>query len=312
MRSMSVEDKVGQLLMLAVEDPRSHQEIPTIDSRFRALFETVKPGGIILFGDNMVTIPQTIRLISELQQRSPIPLFVATDEEGGQVSRLNASGKIPATPVPSAWVVGEANDPELAYEAGRVIGRELAVLGLNMDLAPDADVLTNPENRVIGTRSFGASGVVVARMVAAVVRGIQDEGVSAVIKHFPGHGDTVNDTHVKAAIVYSDRARLNKVELVPFKSGISAGVDGIMTAHIGLPAVTGSSEPATLSPAIVDGILRHDLGFQGVVFTDAMNMAALDTYAPQSKAVVAAVLAGCDVILRPWMARKPSMRSCRR
>ncbi|HUX13672.1 MAG TPA: glycoside hydrolase family 3 protein, partial [Spirochaetia bacterium] len=302
-RSMSLEEKVGQLLMIAVEDPKTHREIPTIDSRFRALIDRVKPGGIILFGGNLVTVPQTIHLISELQQRSRIPLFVATDEEGGEVSRLNASGKIPATPVPSAWVIGEANDPELAYEAGRVIGQELAAIGLNMDLAPDADVLTNPENRVIGTRSFGAGPTVVARMVAAVVRGIQDEGVSAVIKHFPGHGDTANDTHVKAAVVYSDRARLDAVELVPFKSGISAGVDGIMTAHIGLPEITGSAEPATLSPAIVDGILRHDLGFQGVVFTDAMNMAALDSYTSQTQAVVAAVLAGCDVILRPLDAR---------
>lgn len=297
--SMSVEEKVGQLLMIAVEDPHGHRELAAVDGRFSSLFERVRPGGVILFGDNIVTVPQTIALIDKLQNMSRIPLFVATDEEGGLVSRLTASGKIPATPVPSAWTIGKARDPRLAYRAGTVIGRELSALGLNMDLAPDADVLTNPANRVIGTRSFGSNAAKVATMVAAMVRGIQDEGVSAVIKHFPGHGDTANDTHVSAAIVYHDRARLDAVELVPFEHGIAAGVDAVMTAHIGLPEVTGSDTPATLSPRVVEGILRHDLGFQGVVFTDAMNMAALEQYASPKEAAVEAILAGCDILLRP-------------
>jgi len=297
--SMSVEEKVGQLLMIAVEDPRSHHGLSTLDDRFTSQFETVRPGGVILFGDNIVTVPQTIALIEKLQSLSTIPLFVATDEEGGLVSRLNASGRIPATQVPSAWTIGKSRDPQLAYRAGTVIGKELSALGLNMDLAPDADVLTNPENRVIGTRAFGSNAAQVATMVVAMVRGIQDEGVSAVIKHFPGHGDTANDTHVSAAIVYHDRARLDSVELVPFESGIAAGVDGVMTAHIGLPEVTGSDTPATLSPKVVDGILRHDLGFRGVVFTDAMNMAALEQFASPKEAAVKAIQAGCDIILRP-------------
>ncbi len=297
--AMSLEDRVGQLLMVAVEDPRTRRELPAVDAPFRDLFSRIRPGGVILFGANIVTIKQTIDLVGQLQALARVPLFVSTDEEGGLVSRLTSSGEIPATPVPSAWTIGEANDPQLAYRAGTVIGSELSALGINMDLAPDADVLTNPENRVIGTRSFGSNAAHVAAMVAAMVRGIQSQGVSAVIKHFPGHGDTKNDTHYRAAIVHHDRARLNAVELVPFERGIAAGVDGVMTAHIGLPEVTGSNMPATLSPQIVDGILRHDLGFQGVVLTDAMNMAALDNYSSPQEAVVAAILAGCDVILRP-------------
>lgn len=300
---MSTEAKVGQLLMVAVYDPGSGVELSRLTPEFRALFSSLHPGGVILFGRNIDTIDQTIRLIGELKHLSEIPLFVSTDQEGGKVSRLTASGRIPATPIPSAWTIGAADDPLLAYKAGAVTGTELAALGFNMDLAPDADVLTNPKNQVIGTRSFGSEPDRVARMVAATVHGLQDAGVAAVLKHFPGHGDTANDTHVTTAVVENTAARLSRVELVPFRAGLAAGADVVMTAHIALPKITGSLAPATLAPRIVNGILRDELGFQGVVMTDAMNMAAVADFMNPDDAAVAAIVAGCDMILRPPNAR---------
>ncbi len=296
---MTLEQKVGQLLMIAVADQRSNHELRALTHAYRTFFERVQPGGVIMFGGNIETVSQTLTLIHGLQAISPVPLLVSTDEEGGAVSRLTSSGKIPATPIPSPWTIGETGNPELAFRAGTVIGTELAALGFNMDLAPLADVLTNPKNTLIGTRSFGTDARRVAAMVARMVEGIQSTGVAAVLKHFPGHGDTASDTHHGTAVDRNNLARLKSVELLPFRSGIAAGADGVLTAHIAFPEITGTNVPASLSPIMVDGLLRRDLGFDGVVMTDAMNMAALLDFTTPEKAAVEAVRAGCDILLLP-------------
>jgi len=296
---MTVEQKVGQLLMITVSDPTTGLELASLDSRFRSLFRTLQPGGVILFGGNLDTVPQSIRLINALQEMSRVRLFVATDEEGGTVSRLNASGHIPATPIPSAQVIGETQDPQLAYETGRVIGEEMGALGFNMDLAPVADVLTNPRNVVIGTRSFGTQAQLVARMVAEEVRGLQSVGICAVLKHFPGHGGTANDTHISTVVDPEPFSTMKRIALVPFERGIDAGASAILIAHVEYPDVTGSRTPASLSPAIVNHLLRRELGFNGVIMTDAMNMAAITKFAPPDEAAVDAIRAGCDIVLMP-------------
>ena len=296
---MTVEQKVGQLLMITVSEPTTGKELATLDSSFRNLFRTLQPGGVILFGGNLENVPQSIRLINALQEMSRVRLFVATDEEGGTVSRLTASGHIPATPIPSAQLIGDTQDPQLAYETGRVIGEEMGALGFNMDLAPVADVLTNPRNEVIGTRSFGTQAQLVARMVAEEVRGLQSVGICAVLKHFPGHGGTANDTHVSTVVDPESFSTMKRIALVPFERGIDAGASAVLIAHVEYPDVTGSHTPASLSPVIVNHLLRRELGFDGVVMTDAMNMAAVTKFAPPNEAAVDAVRAGCDIVLMP-------------
>jgi beta-N-acetylhexosaminidase len=296
---MSLEDKVGQMLVPGFVYHRDGSPVRSVTDGIRSELERVQPGGVLLFGANIDTVEQTRRFVEDLQAAVDPPLFIATDQEGGPVSRLSEGGRIKATEIPSARIVGAVGDPKLAYRLGAVIGRELRALGINMNLAPVADVLTNEKNSVIGNRSYGTDPHAVAEMVSATVRGIQDQGVSAVVKHFPGHGDTTGDSHSERVGTEHTLERLRAVELVPFAAGIDAGADGVMTAHIAVPKITGTTRPATLSPRMLEGVLRAEMGFDRLIISDSMSMAAITgSFGPRESAVLA-VKAGVDLLLRP-------------
>ena len=232
--------------------------------------------------------------LNRLQERSRLPLLIASDLEAGTSIRLNGGTPFP----PNMGVAATGSDSD-AYELGRITALEGRAVGLHLAFAPVADVNNNPANPIINTRSFGEDPEAVGRLVAAEVRGIQEHGMLARAKHFPGHGDTGTDSHITLAVSTADWARLDSVELVPFRSAIAAGVSTIMSAHIAMPGMDGGRlRPGTVVPNILTGILRDSLGFKGLVVTDALNMGGVaNTYG--AEAAVRAFLAGADLLLQP-------------
>lgn len=256
-------------------------------------------GGITLFRyNNVENIGQVRALTAELQRAMAVSkqprLLIGADQEGGQ---LNALGN-ELTSLPGNMALGATRSLDLAYQVGQVLGRECAALGVNVNYAPSCDVNSNPQNPVIGVRSFGEDAGLVAEMATAVSTGIQSAGVIAALKHFPGHGDTVGDSHHGIPVLAHDEARLWQVELRPFQAAINGGAKMLMSAHVAIPALNnGQVIPATLSRPILQGLLRQQLGFQGVVVSDAMDMGAIQQGAELTNDVLAATLAGIDMLL---------------
>lgn len=297
--NMSIEEKIGQLFMIAVRKTSDNQLPLVVDENIVNLLNKYKFGGFIMFQQNIDTAEQVQNFINDLQSNTQIPLFIGIDEEGGVVSRLQSSGKVGATKFPASQIVGDKNDSELAYSLGSVIGKELYTLGFNMNFAPVADINTNPNNPVIGSRAFSDDANIVSKMVVSEVNGMQEQNVSSVIKHFPGHGDTKTDTHDGFTYVESDLDRLEQIEFVPFKKAIDAGVDGIMVSHIALPNVTDDNTPSSLSKVIISDILRQKLQYNGIVITDALNMKAITEHYDSSQVAIMAIEAGADILLMP-------------
>ena len=244
--------------------------------------------------------------LNDLQGHSKYPLLVAADLETGAGFRFRGAVHIPtnialggATAFPSLMAFGATGDPRYAYELGRITALEARAMGVHIPFAPVLDVNNNPNNPIINIRSFGEDPQAVAELGASFVRGIQDNGAVATGKHFPGHGDTEVDSHLALPVIRVKRERMDAIELVPFRAAIAAGMEGIMTAHIAIPEITGESLPSTLSARVLTDLLRSDLGFEGLIFTDAMDMVAVDRLYPRGEASVRAVLAGADVILMP-------------
>ncbi|MFI6451089.1 glycoside hydrolase family 3 protein [Streptosporangium amethystogenes] len=247
-------------------------------------------GGVTLFGFNVADAAQLSALTSRLRETSdPV---ISLDEEGGDVTRLAYHV---GSPYPGNAALGAVDDVELTRRVYRSIGDDLARCGVNLDMAPSADVNTAEDNPVIGTRSFGAQAALVARHTVAAVHGLQSAGVAACVKHFPGHGATRQDSHLEVPLVDASAELLRERELVPFRAAIEAGTRSIMTAHVRVPAVTGGF-PATLSPAALTGLLRGELGYDGVVVTDALDMRAVtDTYGLAGGSVLS-LAAGADLL----------------
>lgn len=262
-----------------------------VDAELR---ELVQSGvlGVILFGRNVETPAQVADLVFELKEAADRPLLVAVDQEGGAVRRLRSG----FSEVPSMRALGAARDPALAYRVGRVLGRELRAVGIDLDLAPVLDVDTNPHNPVIGSRSLSADPAWVSALGVALGRGLEWEGVCACAKHFPGHGDTVVDSHRGLPRLEHDLSRLEAVELLPFRAWIRAGFGAIMTAHILFEAID-AERPATLSSAVISGLLRQRLGYEGAVLSDDLEMRAIADHVGRGPAAVQAVTAGVDVLL---------------
>ncbi len=312
--------KITQKLMLNVRrwspvdaaTPEEIQKFPAFTQMIEpveAWLKRVQPGGIVLFGPNTPDTATTLQLVDAMQQAvtgtGVPPLLVAIDQEGGRVNRLGEG-----TSLPGNMALGAAGDPEGARQAGHIIGTELRALGINMDFAPDLDVNSNPLNPVINIRSFGEDPQTVASLGLAFARGMQGAGVIPVVKHFPGHGDTQTDSHVALPRVDKSLAAIQATELAPFQQAIDAGLPAVMTAHIQYPALDSTAVrsmatddevmlPATLSPAILTGVLRGQMGFEGVIFTDAMNMDAIAKHFGVGEALVRAFEAGVDIALMP-------------
>jgi len=248
-------------------------------------------GGCIVFGGNVDSTPE---LIGDLVEVSPHPLIVASDLERGLGQQLEGG-----TVFPSQMALAAGGVPDLAFAQGWVTGIEARTVGMNLVFAPVADVLTEPSNPIIGARSYGQDPMAVADLCSAFVQGCQAWGVGATAKHFPGHGATVLDSHIELPVVPADRATMEERDLVPFRAAVAAGVRAVMTAHVAFPGLGTGETPATLSREIVDGMLRRDLGFGGLVVTDALIMGAIARTLGPGEAAVRALEAGCDVLLVP-------------
>jgi beta-N-acetylhexosaminidase len=285
---MTLEQRVGQVFMLGFEGT-------TLNTSNRKLIHDLHLGGVTLFARNIDNAQQLAQLDADLQSiADPVPLFVSVDQEGGLVVRVTDG----ATIFPGSMAVGATGDPVLARRIAEASAEELLAMGVNMDLAPVVDVNTNPLNPVIGVRAFGSQVEEVAQLGAETVRGLQDSGVSAVAKHFPGHGDTAVDSHRDLPVVPHSRERLESTELRPFQAAMQAGVDGIMTAHLYLPSIEPEPNlPATLSHTVLTGLLRQQLGFQGLILTDALDMDSIKRDRTAAEAAIKAFEAGADMLL---------------
>lgn len=288
--NMSPERRIGQLFMAGFDGLKPTPDIVSLIQQWHI-------GGIILFTRNIRDKRQTADLTSALQRIAreaghPYPLLIAIDQENGLVRRLGPD----STSFPGNMALGAIGSEETAFAVARATGEELRALGINMNLAPVADVNNNPANPLIGVRSFGEDPEQVARLVAASVRGYAAAGVIASLKHFPGHGDTAVDSHLAMPVVSFDLERLEQVELVPFRRGIAAGAPCVMTAHMLLSRLD-PDLPATLSPAVVRGLLRERLGFDGVAMTDCLEMQAISDGVGVPQGAVLALAAGIDLVL---------------
>lgn len=289
---MELKDAIGQKLMLAFDG----KDRPS-DAIIHALRE-YRASGITLFRTRNIDHPAQVweltrQLQAAAQQLGLPPLLIAADQEGGQ---LMAVGQ--GTNLPGNMALGAAGSEALAYRAGEVLGLELAAMGINVNYAPSVDVNVNPLNPVVGIRSFGEDPDAVARLGAALAAGVQSQHVAATAKHFPGHGDVTGDSHYGLPAVAHDLQRLRQVELPPFRASIDAGVKLVMTAHVALPALDGeNAPPATLSTRVMTGLLRGELGFDGVIITDAMDMLAIRQGEFLGEDALRAVQAGADLLL---------------
>ena len=264
-----------------------------VPSDLRALAREFDLGGIILFARNVESAGQVEELARDAQTLArELPSWVSVDQEGGRVARF----KRPFTEWPPMLTLGRSGDEALAARFARALAAELAAVGVNLDYAPVMDVHTNPANRVIGDRAISERPADVARLGRVVIRTLQAAGVAACAKHFPGHGDTTTDSHHDLPVVEHPPDRLRAVELEPFRAAIDEGVASVMTAHVLVPAVD-EHRPATLSTTLIDGWLRRELGYQGLVVTDDLQMRAISRRWGLAEASVAAVAAGCDVVL---------------
>ena len=303
LNSMTLEEKIGQMFIVDLDNLKNGKALNTaptnIDANQIANLKKFNIGGVIFFRNNLKDKNILVKYIKNLQSNSKHPLFVSVDEEGGTVSRLGKPGGYGVTYFPNMSEIGATGDVNKAYNVGKTLGSELKSLGFNVDFAPVADINTNPNNPVIGNRAFGNDSELVASMVVKEVEGMQSENVSSALKHFPGHGDTSTDTHTGLASITANKERLDKVELVPFKAGIAAGADFVLTAHISTPNVTGNNIPATMSKEILTDILRQELNFENIIITDALNMGAIANYYSTEEIVLNCVNAGVDIMLMP-------------
>ncbi|MGG1118511.1 Beta-hexosaminidase [Bacillus licheniformis] len=309
--SMSLEEKIGQMLMPDFRNWKKKGEssakgLTEMNDEVAGIIQKYRLGGVILFAENVTGTEQTVRLTDGLQKASPdIPLFITIDQEGGIVTRLESG-----TNLPGNMAVGASSSSKNAFRSGKIIGKELASLGINVNFSPVLDVNNNPDNPVIGVRSFSSKPELTSKLGIQMMKGLQDEQMITTAKHFPGHGDTAVDSHYGLPLVPHDEKRLRSVELAPFQKAIAAGIDMIMTAHVQFPAFDDTTYkskkdgedimvPATLSKKVMTDLLRKDLGFKGVVVTDALNMKAVSDNFGQEEAVVMAVKAGVDIALMP-------------
>jgi beta-N-acetylhexosaminidase len=309
LKKLSVDDMVGQLIMPRFAAVYTSSDSDIYDTLVRFVHEA-HVGGIIAFGGEE-PVPQVLlnptygpivlgqplalaSMLNRLQAIAPLPLLTASDFEWGVGMRIAGGTKFPR-----AMAFGAANDEQLAFEAGRITGVEGRALGVHVNFAPVADVNNNPRNPVINIRSFGEDPVRVGTLASAWTRGLQQSGMIATLKHFPGHGDTSVDSHLGLPLIEHPRERLDAIELAPFRAAMASGASAVMTAHIELPALDPAKGPATLSRQVVTGLLRERLGFEGLIFTDSMLMDGVAKLGTSGELAVKAVLAGNDMVLDP-------------
>ncbi len=280
------------------------KDFDTMNEEVKEVIKSHNFNGVILFAQNVKETRQTVRLVDELQKASKTPMLISIDQEGGIVTRLGTG-----TNFPGNMAIGATRNSKYSYMVGKAIGNELHSLGINVNLAPVIDTNNNPKNPVIGLRSFSSDPNIVSEMGIPMIKGMQEEKIIAVGKHFPGHGDTATDTHLGLAVVDKSYDELSKTEFLPFKKAIDSGIDMIMTAHVQLPQIekdyfvskTGDkiTYPSTISDDVITGILRDKMNFNGVVITDALGMKAISDNLGPVEAMKLSINAGVDILLMP-------------
>ena len=303
LNKLSLREKVGQLFIfrfdsLIYNDNLDHQ-IQYVDDEFIRCFEKYPVGGFIALGANIASAEQITKLNKDVSDLcSNVKPFLCIDEEGGSVARIANSGVIDVPQFPDMNTIAAGGDVDKAYELGNTIGGYLKEYGYNLDLAPVADVNTNPLNIVIGSRAFGSDPEKASEYVSAVVDGLHENGIMSCLKHFPGHGDTAEDTHFGTAAVNKTWEEMKNCELIPFIGSLDK-TDMVMAAHIIAPKVTGDDTPASLSYTLLTEKLRNELGFEGVIITDSLGMGAVNKYYTSEECCIAAIEAGADLLLKP-------------
>ncbi|GIO39428.1 glycoside hydrolase family 3 [Paenibacillus antibioticophila] len=288
LEQLTTAEKIGQLVLVGMDGTKP-------DKYTRQLLDDYQVGGFIFYKDNIADNSQALSLFNQLKEdnaSNPVPLFLSVDEEGGRVSRLPSE----FSKMPTAAKIGGTGKAEAASEAYRIIGQALSGFGLNLDFAPVLDVHSNPDNPVIGDRAFGTTPEEVSLMGLAAMKGLSDTGVIPVVKHFPGHGDTSVDSHLGLPVVEHDLDRLREFELKPFADAIEAGADMVMIAHILLPKLD-AEHPASFSPAVINDLLRQEMGYEGVIISDDMTMGAITENYKIEQAAVDFITAGGNIVL---------------
>ena len=300
---LTLEQRVAQMFMITPDALTGVSGATRAGDSTRSAFAQYPVGGLVYMSANLTGPDQTTEMLSNMKNFSQdtvgLPIFLGVDEEGGTVTRIASNQEFGVTDVGNMSAVGASGDAQNAYNAGSTIGTYLNNLGFNMDFAPVADVLSNPDNAVVKDRSFGSDSQLVADMVCAEMNGLNEHQIAPVIKHFPGHGATSGDSHDGVVTIEKSLDELMANELIPFQQAINSGASFVMVGHISVPAITGDNTPASLSNAMVTGVLRDQMGFHGVVITDAMNMGAITAGYSSADAAVAAINAGVDIILMP-------------
>lgn len=286
--NMSLDEKIGQLVISGFYGT-------TLDENILKLIKENKISGVILFNRNVKDSNTLLSLnnsLKESNKNNKLPLFISVDEEGGSVTRMPKDIKR----LPTNKYIGSLNNKDLSYKVGEILGEQLSYFGFNMNFAPVLDINSNPNNPVIGDRSFGNNKDIVASLGTSTMKGIQSKNIISVVKHFPGHGDTSVDSHVNLPVVNYDINRLNSFEFVPFKTAIQNGAYAVMVGHILLPKID-NKYPSSMSYEIVTNILRKDLGFNGLIVSDDMTMGAITENYSIEEAAVKSINAGVDLLL---------------
>ena len=303
LEEMTLEEKVAQLFIIQPEAILDVGTAVAAGDATREAIDKYPVGGFIYFGENLQSKEQTQEMLRNVQaystERTGFPAFLSVDEEGGTVARVAGTGNFDVPDIGDMADIGAAGDVDAAKQVGEDIGSYLAELGFNLDFAPVADVLSNPENTVVRKRSFGSDPELVSDMAIAVSDGLEEKGLLSAYKHFPGHGATSADTHKGYAYTDKTLEELEACELIPFQRCIADGAKIIMAAHISAPKVTGDDTPTSLSKTMVTDILREKMGYTGLVVTDAMNMGAITEEYTSGEAAVKALQSGVDIVLMP-------------
>ncbi len=293
---MTLEEKVAGLFLVTPEAITGVDNAVRAGESTRQALAKYPVGGLVYFGNNIQSEEQLREMLENTKQYAKYPLFLAVDEEGGNVARIASAGI--GTKVDGAGAIGATGDTAIAYQAGVTIGATLAGIGFNVDFAPVAD-LANVEGSVMAGRSYGSDSAAVSGFVTSMMTGLEEQKVLACLKHFPGIGSSTQDTHDGRASTDRSLEQFEAEEFMVFRGGIEAGADMIMVSHMEAPGLTGNQEPCIFSRHLVTEILREELGFQGIIITDALNMKAVSDFYGADEAAVMAVLAGCDMLLMP-------------
>lgn len=296
LETMTLEEKLWQLFLVTPEGLTGQAPVTRASEWTEKALAERPVGGLVYFSDNLIERQQTVEMLTKTRSYAKTPLFLAVDEEGGPVSRLGANEAMGVPGFEAAAVYGEHEDTSGVYEMGGTLARELGALGFNLNFAPVADVVTNPNNTEIGSRAYSSDPAVAADLVSAMVRGLQEGNVASCLKHFPGHGSTEADSHQGTSVSDRTLEELRQTEWIPFRTGIESGAAFVMLSHLTNENL--SPYPCSLSPEVV-AYLRQDLGFEGIVITDSLQMGAILNNYTSAQAAVMAIYAGVDMLLMP-------------